>query len=184
MLTLLMCRCGASGGFARLGHGVEGDAGSAGEGGDRAAAVADQMVAGRYDFGKRGAHGSPVDLRQDGVEGRALPVAGDEDGNIVLIGPRMLGLAAPFMRGARQVGPPAFEGFEDQVSSASTTPLKFAACWRQARAETDAASGRRSSDERRTVARSWPGSCLDYRGREPAISPSCADAPSASWSAR
>ena len=45
--------------FARRGHGVEGDAGSAGEGGDRPAAVADQMVARRDDSGKRGAYGSP-----------------------------------------------------------------------------------------------------------------------------
>src|ERR1700733_5242236 len=110
-----MCRCGALGGrFDRRGYGVEGDAGSAGEGGDRSAAVADQMVARRDDSGKRGAYGSPVDLRQDGVEGRTLPVAGDEDRNIVLIGSRMPGLAAPFTRGARQVGPPAFEGFKDE----------------------------------------------------------------------
>ena len=68
---------------------MEGDAGSAGEGGDRPAAVADQMVARRDDSGKRGAYGSPVDLGQDGVEGRTLPVASDEDGDIVLIGPRM-----------------------------------------------------------------------------------------------
>jgi hypothetical protein len=43
------------------------------------------------DTGKRCAYGSPVDLRQDRVEGRALPVSGDENGNIVLIGPRMPG---------------------------------------------------------------------------------------------
>ena len=100
--------------FARRGHGVEGDAGSAGEGGDRPSAVAEQMVARRDDSGKRGAYGSPVDLRQDGLEGGAFPVAGDEDRNIVLIGSRMPGLAAPFTRGALQVGPPAFEGFEDE----------------------------------------------------------------------
>ena len=82
---------------------MEGDAGSAGEGGDRPAAVADQMVVRRDDSGKRCAYGSPVDLRQDRVEGRALPVAGDEDRNIVLIGPRMPGLPAPFARLARQV---------------------------------------------------------------------------------
>ena len=96
--------------FSGRGHGVERDAGFAGESRDRPAAVADQMVARRDDSGKRGAYGSPVDLRQDGVEGRTLPVAGDEDRNIVLIGSRMPGLAAPFTRGARQVGPPAFEG--------------------------------------------------------------------------
>jgi hypothetical protein len=82
---------------------VEGDAGSAGEGGDRPAAVADQMVARRDDSGKRGADGSPVDLRQDGVEGRPLPVAGDADRNIVLIGPGCLALP-PRLRGSRAAG--------------------------------------------------------------------------------
>src|SRR6202167_1146049 len=110
-----MCRCmrRLEGRFARRGYSVEGDAGSAGEGGDRPAAVADQMVVLCDDAGKRCAYGSPVDLRQDRVEGRALPVAGDENGNIVLIGPRMPGLAASFARGARQIRPSALGGFED-----------------------------------------------------------------------
>jgi hypothetical protein len=50
---------------------MEGDAGSAGECGDWPAAVADQMVVLCDDAGKRGAYGSPVDLRRDRVEGRA-----------------------------------------------------------------------------------------------------------------
>jgi hypothetical protein len=45
--------------FARRGHGVEGDAGSAGEGGDRPAAVADQMVVLCDEAGERCAYGSP-----------------------------------------------------------------------------------------------------------------------------
>ena len=93
---------------------MEGDAGSAGEGGDRPAAVADQMVARRDDSGKRCAYGSPVDLRQDRVEGRALPVAGDENRDIVLIGTRMTGRSAPLARLSRQIGPAALEGFEDK----------------------------------------------------------------------
>src|SRR4029077_19585662 len=148
-------------------------------------AVADQMVPRRDDSGKRGAYGSPVDLRQDGVEGRALPVAGDEDGNIVLIGSRMPGLAAPFTRCARQVGPPDFAGFEDEGF------VRFDDTAQRARLVGGGARRNRcrqrkaASDERRTVARSWPGSCLrSSRARARAISPSCADAPSASWSAR
>jgi len=95
-------------------HRVERNPGSAGEGGDWPAAVADQMVVLCDDAGKRSSYGSTVDLRQDRVEGRALPIAGDENGNIVLIGPRMPGLAASFARRARQIGPSALEGFEDE----------------------------------------------------------------------
>ena len=53
-------------------------------------------------------------MRQDGVEGRALPVAGDENGNIVLVKARMSGRSAPLARLSRQVGPSALEGFEDE----------------------------------------------------------------------
>src|SRR3984957_9007530 len=55
-----------------------------------------------------------VVLRQDRVEGRAPPVAGDEDGNVVRMESRMPGRAAAFARLARQIGPPALEGFEDE----------------------------------------------------------------------
>ena len=52
--------------------------------------------------------GGAVDLRQNRVEGRALPVAGDEDGNGVLIRARMPGLAASLAKPcaeARSGGP-------------------------------------------------------------------------------
>ena len=42
-------------------------------------AVADEVWPAR-EFGQRRADGGAGDLRQNGVEGRALPVAGDEDG--------------------------------------------------------------------------------------------------------
>ena len=90
------------------------DPGSAGEGGDWPAAVADQMVVLCDDAGKRSSYVSPVNLRQDGVEGSRSSVAGDENGNIVLIGPRMPGLAASFARCAWQIGPSALEGSEDE----------------------------------------------------------------------
>ena len=83
------------GGLSRRRHSVEGNPGFARKGGDRPAAVADQMIAVRDDAGERGCHGSAVDLGQHRIEGRALPVAGDEDGNVVLIKARMSGRAAP-----------------------------------------------------------------------------------------
>ena len=92
-------------------HRVERNPGSAGEGGDW---PADQMVVLGDHAGQRSSYGSPVDLRQDRVEGRALPVAGDENGNIVLIKASMPGLAASLARRARQIGPSALEGFEDE----------------------------------------------------------------------
>ena len=55
-----------------------------------------------------------VDLRQDRVEGRAAPVAGDENGNVVRMEARMPGRPAPFTRLARQIGPTALEGFKDE----------------------------------------------------------------------
>ena len=70
--------------LSRREHRVERNPGSAGEGGDWPAAVADQMVVLCDDAGKRSSYGSPVDLRQDRVEGRTLPVAGDENWNIGL----------------------------------------------------------------------------------------------------
>ena len=72
--------------------------GLAGESRDRLAAVADEMIARRDDFGKRGAYGSPVDLGQDRIEGRALPVAGDENGNVVLMKAGVPGRPAAFAK--------------------------------------------------------------------------------------
>ena len=107
-----MCRWGVSGlafrAKARRGR----ESGSAGESGDRLSAVADEMIARRDDPGERCFHRSAVDLRQDRVEGRALPVAGDENGNVVLMKARMSRRSAPLARLARQVGPAAVEGFE------------------------------------------------------------------------
>jgi hypothetical protein len=90
--------------LSRRRHGVEGNAGPAGEAGDWKAAVADQMIDGRNDPGKRRANGGAGDLRQDRIEGCALPVARDQDGNAVLISTRMPGLAAPLAK-PRAEGP-------------------------------------------------------------------------------
>ena len=101
-----MCRCGASGvGFPGEGTAWKGILGPAREGGQRLAAIADEMICGRHDARQRRGDRSAVGLRQNRVEGRALPVAGDEDGNIVLIGTRMTGRSAPLARRARQIGP-------------------------------------------------------------------------------
>jgi hypothetical protein len=72
------------------------------------------MIALRDDAGERGCDGSAVDLGQHRIEGRALPVAGDEDGDVVLMEPRMPCRSAPFARLVRQVGPAALERFEDE----------------------------------------------------------------------
>ena len=97
--------------LSRRGHSVEGNAGSAGEGCQRLAAIADEMICGRNDAGQRGGDRGVVVLRQYSVEGRTFPVAGDEDGNVVLIGARMPGRSASLTRLARQVGLAALEGF-------------------------------------------------------------------------
>ena len=93
---------------------MEGNAGAAGEAGDRQAAVADEVIGRRDASGQRRADGGARDLRQNGVEGRALPVAGDEDGNIVLIGPGMPRRSAALTRLARQIGPTALKGLENE----------------------------------------------------------------------
>jgi hypothetical protein len=62
----------------RIGVGFPGggtESGSAGEGGDRLAAVADEMIAGA---GEGSSHRGAVNLMQDGIESRAFPVAGDK----------------------------------------------------------------------------------------------------------
>ena len=92
-----MCRCGASGvGFpgAGTGRGRESRLG----GRKWRCAVADEMIARRDDAGEGETHRSPADLRQDDVEGGALPVAGHKDGNVVLVKARMPGRSASFAK--------------------------------------------------------------------------------------
>src|ERR1700749_4252901 len=72
------------------------------------------MIVRSDEAGKGRPDRTAVDLRQHRVESRAAPVAGDEDGNVVLMEARMSGLAAPFARLARQIRPTAFEGFEHE----------------------------------------------------------------------
>ena len=72
------------------------------------------MIARRDDAGEGEPHRSAVDLRQDRVEGGAVPVAGDKDGNVVLIKASMPGRSAALSRLSPQVGPAPLEGFEDE----------------------------------------------------------------------
>ena len=104
---------------------MEGNAGSAGEGGQRLAAIADEMICGRNDARQHRGDRGVVVLRQNGVEGRAFPVAGDEDGNVVLIGARMPGRSASLtaLRGRSDQRP--LKDSRMKVSSASTIPLKL-----------------------------------------------------------
>ena len=112
-------------GLSRRGDEMKGDLGFPGEGGDRPAAVADQMIFRGDDARQRGRDRSAVILRQDGVKGRALPVAGDKNGNIVLMKARMSGLAAAFARPdeADRTARP-LKDLKMNVSSASTISRK------------------------------------------------------------
>ena len=105
---------------------MEGNPGSTGESGDRLAAIADERIARRDNSGEGEAHRSAVDLGQDRVEGGAVPVAGDKDGNVVLVKARMPGRSAAPSRLSRQVGPSALEEFENEgfvrFDNSSQTP--------------------------------------------------------------
>ena len=58
---------------------VKGNFGLAREGGQRLAAIADEMISRRYDARQHGGDRGAVVVRQNGVEGRPLPVAGDKE---------------------------------------------------------------------------------------------------------
>ena len=55
----------------------------AGEGDDGLSAVADKPVGGCDDAVEHGRDRGAVDIRQHGVDGRAVAVARDEDGNVL-----------------------------------------------------------------------------------------------------
>ena len=81
---------GFEGRLARRRHDMEGNFGLAREGGERLSAVADEVIVRGDDPGRAPRRSKRCRAaRQDGVKGCAPSVAGDEDGNIVLIGARM-----------------------------------------------------------------------------------------------
>ena len=136
--------------------------------------------------GQRRADGGAGDLRQNGVEGRALPVAGDEDGNIVLIETGMAGRPTPFSRLAWQIGPTALEGFENEGLIRFDDPAqrsRLVVRWR-AEKPMPPAERRRWMDAAEFRGLRQTSCPRSSPGRDPATSPSCADAPSASWSER
>jgi len=100
--------------LAGSGRDVKRDVGLASEGDDRMAAVADEEIGGGDDAIERRRDRGSVDLGQDGVEGRALAVARDEDRNIFEEEARVSGFAAPLARLSRNIGSSAFERFEDE----------------------------------------------------------------------
>jgi hypothetical protein len=100
--------------LARCRHGVQGDFGLARKGGEDSATIADQMIFACDDAGERRADRDAVDLRQDGVEGRALAIARDKNGNVFLIEAGMFRRSSTFARLAGQIGPAALEGFEKE----------------------------------------------------------------------
>ena len=71
---------------------------AASEASDRQTAVADEVINRRDEFCQRRADSGASDLRQNCVEGRALPVASDENLNIVLIETVIASRPTPFSR--------------------------------------------------------------------------------------
>jgi hypothetical protein len=102
---------------------VEENAGAAGDAGDRQAAVADEVI-GRWDASSQlQADSRARDLRQNGFEGRALPVARYEDGNIVMIEPLMAGSSARLRAARGRSDPRPLKDSRIKVSFASKIPL-------------------------------------------------------------
>src|SRR5271165_1228637 len=95
--------------FAWRRQDVRRDAGLAGEGGNRRATVAAELVGRGDSAAESGGNGHPVQLRQHRIRGRALTVAGDDDGYL-FGGEAGLGrFAASLASGARHAGSPALE---------------------------------------------------------------------------
>src|SRR5271167_5132363 len=66
------------------------------------------------DLPERGGDAGGVEPRQDGIDGRAGAVAGDDDWDLLRRQPPLGSLAAPLARCSRQIAAFALEGFEDE----------------------------------------------------------------------
>ena len=136
------------------------------------------MIVRGDDASQRGPDRSAVILRQDGVQSRALSVAGDKNGNIVLMKARMSGRSAAFARLARQIGAPALKGFEDErFVRLDDSASSVGACRPREPSKTGDASETPSSDARRNAGRPWPSSFLrssPRRGRPTSFLCRCA----------
>src|ERR1700712_3690849 len=111
--------------FARHRRDMGGDPGAAGEGHDRRAAIAAELVGRGADAAQCAGNRPPAQCRQHRVRGRALPVARDED-RYLLGGQTALGRLPPRLRDL--LDRPARLPLKDSrmnVSSPSTIPAEL-----------------------------------------------------------
>src|SRR5271166_817029 len=97
-------------GRAGCGQDMELDSGAPSECGDRRTSIAAQFRWPGNDLPERGC----IEPRQDGIDGRAGAVAGDDDWDLLRRQTPLGGLAAPLARCSRQIAAFALEGFEDE----------------------------------------------------------------------
>src|SRR5271157_5446928 len=80
----------------------------------KTASIAAQFRWPGNDLPERGHDAGGVEPRQDGIDGRAGAVAGDDDWDLLRRQTPLGGLAAPLARCSRQIAAFALEGFEDE----------------------------------------------------------------------
>src|SRR5260370_26789195 len=100
-------------GRAGCGQDMELDPGAPSECGDRRTSIAAQFRWPGNDLPERGRDAGGVELRQDGIDGRAGAVAGDDDWDLLRRQTPLGRLAAPLARCSRQIAAFALEGFDD-----------------------------------------------------------------------
>ena len=98
---------------AGCGQDMELDPGASSEGGNRRTPIAARFRWLGDDPPERGRRGG-VEPRQDGIDGRAGAIAGDDDWDLLRRQTPLGGFAAPLARCSRQIAAFALEGFEDE----------------------------------------------------------------------
>ncbi len=101
-------------GRAGCGQDMDLDPGAPSECGDRRTSIAAKFGRPGNDLPERARDANGVEPRQDGIDGRAGAVAGDDDWDLLRRQTPLGGLAAPLARGSRQIPAFALEGFEDE----------------------------------------------------------------------
>ena len=99
---------------AGCGQDMELDPGASSEGGDRRTPIAAQFRWLGDDLPERGRDAGGVEPRQDGIDGRAGAIAGDDNWDLLRRQTPLGGFAAPLARCSRQIAAFALEGFEDE----------------------------------------------------------------------
>ena len=99
---------------AGCGQDMELDPGASSEGGNRRTPIAAQFRWLGDDLPERGRDAGGVEPRQDGIDGRAGAIAGDDDWDLLRRQTPLGGFAGPLARCSRQIAAFALEGFEDE----------------------------------------------------------------------